>query len=190
MYHEGSRSLQDRFDSRRLADRMAEFTTRDRFAPSDSAFIAQCSMFFLATADAHGHPDCSYRGGLPGFARVVDEKTLAFPNYDGNGMYRSLGNVLVNAHVGLIFIDFETSRRLRVNGTASLHYDDPLLPRFPGAQFMVRVNADLIFVNCPRYIHKMKLIEHSTYAPRTDRAAPEPEWKSMECFSDALPKKK
>ena len=63
-------------------------------------------MFFLATADEHGMPQCSYKGGDPGFVRVVDEHTLAFPSYDGNGMYLSLGNLLVNPQVGILFIDF------------------------------------------------------------------------------------
>jgi len=144
-------------------------------------------MFFVATADAHGHPDCSYKGGLPGFVRVLDENTLAFPDYDGNGMYRSWGNILVNPNVGLLFLDFESPRRLRVNGTAQISADDPLLDSYPGAVFVIRVKAERIFPNCPRYIHKMQLVEYSTYAPRADYTPPVPAWKTFDSFRDALP---
>lgn len=189
MYHAGSRRLQDRFDSRRIADRLEQVTVHPRFTDHDRGFIERSAMFFLATADAQGRPDCSYKGGMPGFVRVVDEGTLAFPDYDGNGMFKSLGNVLVNPHVALLFIDFERPNRLRINGVASVHDDDPLLPQFPGAQLIVRVRAEHIFPNCPRYIHKMKVLEHSAYAPRTDHTPPEPEWKNMPQFRDALPRK-
>ena len=107
MYHDGSRSLQDRFATRRLADRLVEKLARSAFTEEDRTFIESRPLFFLATADAQGRPDCSYKGGVPGFVRVVDPHTLAFPNYDGNGMFKSLGNILLNPHVGLLFIDFE-----------------------------------------------------------------------------------
>ena len=188
-YHPGARELQDRFDTRRIADRLAEYTLHDRFSESDRQFIARCSMFFLATADAAGQPDCSYKGGMPGFAHVVDEQTLVFPDYDGNGMFRSLGNIAVNPQIGMLFIDFEQSNRLRVNGRAMLCFDDPMLADYPGAQLIVRVTPARIFPNCPRYIHKMKLVEHSTYAPRPGHTPPVPEWKEMDEFKDVLPKK-
>jgi predicted pyridoxine 5'-phosphate oxidase superfamily flavin-nucleotide-binding protein len=135
MYHAGSRALQDRFDTRRLADRLAEVKVHDAIAPDDREFIERCDMFFLATADAQGRPSCSYKGGDPGFVRVVDPRTIAFPNYDGNGMYLSCGNLTVNAEVGLLFIDFERQRRLRLNGRASVDDSDPLLAHYPEAQF-------------------------------------------------------
>ena len=187
MYHEGMRQLQDARETRPIADRLAKVTLRTAFTAEDRAFIEQCPMFFMATADAHGHPDCSYKGGLPGFVRVVDDRTLAFPDYDGNGMYRSLGNVLVNAHVGLLFIDFEKQKRIRVNGTARVVEDDPLREAWPGCVFVVRVAAEKIFPNCPRYIHKMQLVEHSAYAPRPEYTPPVPAWKTFESFRDALP---
>ena len=94
-YHRGSRRLQDRFDTRRLADRLDErFVRRAVIDDDDRAFIERMDMFFLATADAEGRPQCSYKGGDPGFVRVLDEHTIAFPNYDGNGMYLSMGNLL------------------------------------------------------------------------------------------------
>jgi hypothetical protein len=119
--------------------------------------------------------------------RVADERTLAFPNYDGNGMFRSLGNVLVNPQVGMLFIDFERGRRIRVNGRARLVEDDPLLATYPGAQLIVRVHAERIFPNCPRYIHKMEMVERSIYTPRAGHTPPVPAWKKSEAFRDALP---
>jgi uncharacterized protein len=117
-YHDGMRGLQDARDTRAIADRLAQVTLRTAFTDDDRVFIQACPMFFVASADAQGRPDCSYKGGLPGFVRVLDERTLAFPDYDGNGMYRSWGNVAINPQVGLLFIDFEKPRRLRVNGRA------------------------------------------------------------------------
>ena len=187
MYHDGARALQDRFDSRRIADRLAEITVHQAFPPDDTAFVERCPMFFLATADADGWPDCSYKGGMPGFVRVIDPETLAFPSYDGNGMFRSLGNILVNPRVGLLFIDFDQRDRMRVRGTASLHDDDELLDSFEGAQLIVRVRAERIFPNCPRYIHRMELVDHSPFAPRPGHVPPVPEWKQMEIFRDFLP---
>lgn len=188
LYHEGNRELQDQFDSRRIADRLEEVTLHGQITPHDKEFIESSDMFFLATADASGWPDVSYKGGLPGFVRVVDEQTLAFPHYDGNGMFKSLGNLRVNPKVGLLFIDFENPNRMRVQGTASVSADDPLLGRFPGAQLIIRVKAERIFPNCPRYIHRMQMVERSVYAPRAEYTPPVPDWKRMEVFNDALPR--
>lgn len=182
VYHEGARELQDRFDTRRLADRLAERFWRTAFAAEDKAFIESRAMFFLATADEQGRPECSYKGGLPGFVRVTAPDELSFPSYDGNGMFRSLGNVLANPRVGMLFLDFEQPRRLRVNGHASL-VDD--VSGFEGAQLVVRIAADAIFPNCPRYIHRYRLLETSVYAPRPGYEPPEPGWKKN--FSDVLP---
>jgi hypothetical protein len=187
MYHQGSRRLQDRFRTRALADRLAETLARQAFTDEDRAFIAAQRCFFLATADADGHPDCSYKGGDPGFVRVVDERTLAFPSYDGNGMYKSLGNALLNPHVGLLFIDFESPRRLRVNGRATVVEDDPLRAAFVGAQLVVRVTADAIFPNCPRYLHRMEIVERSPYVPCAGVTAPIPAWKRRPEFNAVLP---
>ena len=98
-------------------------------------------------------------------ASPADE--IAFPDYDGNGMFKSLGNLLVNPNVGLLFIDLhERPRRLRVNGEASVSREDPLLAQTVGAQMIVRVKVRAIFPNCPRYIPKMQLVEPSMYAPQ------------------------
>lgn len=186
-YHEGMRYFQDRFDSRRLADRMEDANLEVELSEEQRTFIASRHFFFLATADASGWPECSYKGGLPGWVRAVDARTVVFPSYDGNGMFRSMGNLRVNPRVGLLFIDFETPRRLRINGTASLHDQDPLLPDFPGAQFLVRVRTEQIFRNCPRYIPKMQLVEASVYAPRAGYTPPVPEWKTRPDYCDVLP---
>lgn len=187
MYHDGSRQLQDQFGTRSLADRLVEVLARNEFTDEDRTFIESRPLFFLATADAEGHPDCSYKGGLPGFVRVVDRDTLAFPSYDGNGMFKSLGNVLANPHVGMLFIDFESPNRLRVNGEASVHADDVLLSEFVGAQLIVRVRATAIFPNCPRYIHRMQIVEQSVYAPCEGHTPPTPKWKQFPEFREVLP---
>jgi len=187
MYHDGSRRLQDRFATRRLADRLVEVLTRSVFTEEDRAFIQSRPLFFLATADAEGRPECSYKGGPPGFVRVLDPQTLAFPSYDGNGMFKSLGNLLVNPQVGMLFIDFENPKRLRVNGRATVREDDPLLTQFLGAQVIVRVRPEAIFPNCPRYIHKMQFVEQSPYAPCEGHTPPVPKWKQRPEFREVLP---
>jgi predicted pyridoxine 5'-phosphate oxidase superfamily flavin-nucleotide-binding protein len=186
-YHEGSRSLQDAFDTRRLADRLERVTVHDAIDEDDRAFIEAMDMFFIATADAEGRPDCSYKGGEPGFVRVLDEHTIAFPAYDGNGMFRSFGNLLVNPEVGLLFISFERQKRLRLNGTASIDPDDPLLGSWPGATLVIRVRAREVFPNCPRYIHKLELVERSRYVPEAGTEPPVPEWKTRDWAVDVLP---
>ena len=185
-YHEGSRALQDRFDTRRLADRLEE-RTRHAINEADRAFIQARDMFFLATVDEHGRPQCSYKGGEPGFVRVLDEQTIAFPSYDGNGMYLSLGNIAQTAGVGLLFVDFEGQKRLRLNGVATIDLEDPLLAEYPHAQGIVRVRASEVFPNCPRYIHKLVLVERSRFTPRADREPPVPDWKRREWARDVLP---
>jgi uncharacterized protein len=187
LYHDGNRQLQDAFDTRRLADRMAERNVRHALRDDDRAFIEARDMFFLATADVEGRPTCSYKGGDPGFVRVVDDTTLAFPNYDGNGMYLSTGNAVANPHVGLLFLDLEQGRRIRVQGEASVNLADPLLAQYPEAQFIVRVRTREVFPNCPRYIHRYQLVERSPFVPRAGCETPVPDWKRSEWARDALP---
>ena len=187
LYHEGNRTLQDQFDSRRISDRLEEKLARTAFTADDQAFIEGAIYFFLATADAAGRPDCSFKGGLPGFVRVTGPSEIAWPDYDGNGMFKSLGNVAVNASVGLLFIDMhDKPRRLRVNGVAKVSRDDPLLGSTVGAQLIVRVTAHAIFPNCPRYIPKLTLAEPSIYVPKAGCDAPEPAWKGFDSFKDVV----
>jgi len=187
VYSPASRALQDQFDTRRLADRLGEVKVHDRFMADDREFIERVDMFFLASVDATGQPTCSYKGGDPGFVTVVDERTLLFPNYDGNGMYLSMGNVAETHRVGLLFIDFERQRRMRVDGVAHFTVDERLMERYPEAQFLVRVEATRIYPNCPRYIHKYQLVERSAFVPRPRVQTPIPAWKQASWAADVLP---
>jgi hypothetical protein len=187
LYHEGNRRLQDAFDSRRISDRLEAKLARTTFNDDDKAFVESAIYFFLATADAEGRPDSSFKGGPAGFVRVTGPSELAFPDYDGNGMFKSLGNVVDNPHVGLLFIDMHGKpRRLRVNGEAKVLRDDPLLASTVGAQLIVRVTARAIFPNCPRYIPKLELAEASVYTPKAGCDPVEPAWKGFDAFKDAI----
>ncbi|MBX3313526.1 MAG: pyridoxamine 5'-phosphate oxidase family protein [Actinobacteria bacterium] len=185
MYHEGQRELQDRFDTRRLADRLSD-VAGDVFHEPFVRFIEARDMFFIATTDAKGAPDCSYKGGDPGFVRVLDDHELAFPSYDGNGMFRTLGNIGVNPHIGLLFLDFEAGTRLRVNGEATVELDGPLVESFPGAQCAVRVRARAIFPNCGRYVHDYRKVDESPFVPRGNCEPPVPDWKLDPWFEGTL----
>ncbi|MFN0092080.1 MAG: pyridoxamine 5'-phosphate oxidase family protein [Acidimicrobiales bacterium] len=188
-YKAGHRALQDRFDTRRLADRIEEMTAAE-VGQREAAFIERAPFFWLATADEDGWPDVSYKGGVAGFVKVLDPATVAFPSYDGNGMFRSLGNISVNPRVGLLFIDFERPKRLRIKGTASLSEDGALLERWPGAQLVATVAVDTVFSNCPRYVHRMAVVEPSIYAPAPGHTPPEPEWKQLPEFQAVLPERR
>ena len=187
LYHESQRSLQERFDTQRLADALEERIVHDTFTDSDREMIERLPLFFLSTVDADGHLNCSYKGGVPGFVRVIAPNTLAFPSYDGNGMFLSMGNISQTGEVGMLFIDFEQQARMRVNGEASIDFDDPLASEFPEAQFIVRVEAREVLFNCPRYIHKMEMVEQSVYAPDSEHETPITEWKQSERMRDLLP---
>jgi predicted pyridoxine 5'-phosphate oxidase superfamily flavin-nucleotide-binding protein len=190
LYSEAARRLQDRFDTRRLADRLEEKFHREVVIDDDrKALIERLDMFFLATADADGQPQCSYKGGEPGFVRVLDTQTIAFPSYDGNGMYLSLGNLVENPRVGLLFVDFTANppRRLRLNGIATIDEHDPLLAEYHGAQLIVRVHATSVFGNCPRYIHRMELVARSRFTPRVGHEPPIPDWKRRDWARGVLP---
>jgi predicted pyridoxine 5'-phosphate oxidase superfamily flavin-nucleotide-binding protein len=188
MYHEGNRALQDEFASRALADRLVERLWRDRFKDEDKALIEAASFFFVASADAEGRPDCSFKGGAPGFVRVVAPDLLVYPDYDGNGMFKTLGNIRVNPYVGLLFIRMdEKPQRLRVNGRASIAAGDPSIAEFPGAQLLIEVRPEHIFPNCPRYIPNLKTGEASKYVPCRNVAPVEPAWKGFADFKDVVP---
>lgn len=188
MYHDGNRALQDEFGSRELADRLVQELSRSTFNDSDKQFIERSPFFFLATADAEGRPDCSFKGGLPGFARVIAPDLMVFPDYDGNGMFKSLGNISVNPYVGMLFLRVgEKPGRLRINGRAKISRDDPLIAKTPGAQLLIKITPIDIFPNCPRYIPRLEMIEPSDYAPREGRKPLEPVWKSSKALKDVVP---
>ena len=187
MYHEGNRKLQDKFESRRMADRLEEKLTNTSFSDNDKMFIENSIYFFLASSDAEGRSDCSFKGGSAGFVRVIGPDEIAWPDYDGNGMFKSLGNITVNPNVGLLFINLHGSpHRLRVNGTATVSADDPLLAKTVGAQLIVRVKAQAIFPNCPRYIPNLELVEESAYVPKPNIEPVEPAWKNFDSLKDAV----
>lgn len=191
MFHNGSRELQDAFGSRALADRLAERLRHTVLTDEDKTFIESLEFFFLATSDPVGRPDCSFKGGAPGFVRVLSPDELAWPDYDGNGMFKSLGNIAINPSVGLLFIRMGASpRRLRVNGTAMISLDDPLIAEFPGAQAIIRLTPVDIFPNCPRYIPDPEAGAPSPYIPQADGPPVEPKWKAMDMFSDVVPPRK
>ena len=185
-YHEGNRQLQDRFDTRKLADRLTERVT-ETIGDEARELIEAARMFFLATCDERGLPTCSYKGGEPGFVRVVNERTLAFPNYDGNGKYQSMGNLLRNPNVGMLFVDFEGQQRLRIQGEARITEGDALLSEYPEAQFIVRIEVSEVYKNCPRYVHRYQFVETSEFVPKTGRPTPQPAWKTSEKLRGVLP---
>ena len=181
------RSLQDRFDTRRLADNTEARVVLTEIPPEHKAFIESRDMFFLSTIDHQGRPTVSYKGGDPGFVRVLDSKTVAFPCYDGNGMFYLMGNLLGNQHVGMLFINFEKPHRLRLQGLATVHDNDPLLPEYSEAQLIVRVTVTEIFRNCPRYVHHYRKIEPSKFVPRSTGETPIAPWKRVDDIQEALP---
>ena len=187
-YSPQARQMQDKFATRAMADRIAEFAA-PVIIPENKAMIEAMDMFFLATADAQGRPQVSYKGGDLGFVKVVDDSTLAFPIYDGNGLFLSAGNMAANANVGMLFIDFVNPYRIRVNGTASIKDNDPLMSQYPGAIMVVRIAVREIFSNCPRYVHKMQLVKRSKFVPKAGVDTPNPVWKYLNAMQDVLPEK-
>lgn len=186
-YNGSHRELQDDFDTRRMADLMESAITQDKLSDGDKAYISSLDMFFLSTVDHNGDPTVSYKGGLPGFVRVVDERTLVFPAYDGNGMFMSMGNLASTHRVGLLFIDFETPNRLRVQGAATIERDHPLMSEYPEALFLVKVAVERVWINCARYIHKRVKVQDSKYVPQSNCETPIPSWKRIDLVQDALP---
>jgi predicted pyridoxine 5'-phosphate oxidase superfamily flavin-nucleotide-binding protein len=188
IYGEHHRALQQTFDTSRLADRIDEMIVRPEVPDEHKRFIESRDMFFLTSVDHRGYPTCSYKGGAPGFVRVVDRKTIVFPSYNGNGMFLSMGNISANRKVGMLFLDFERPHRVRVHGVAAVDRNDPMLAEFVGAELMVRVAVTETFVNCPRYIHKYQRQQTSKYAPQAGCAAPPPpQWKRIDALQDSLP---
>lgn len=189
VYNDQHRALQDQFSTRKMADRLEEMIVKTAMDDMDKAFIGSRDMFFLATVDQHGFPTTSYKGGDPGFVRIVDDTTLAFPSFDGNGMFFSMGNIATNHKVGILFIDFEHPHRVRVHGEASVSADDPLLASYTGAELVVRVKITKLWINCPRYIHRYQRVDASRYVPRADCETPLAVWKRLDVVQDVLPPK-
>lgn len=188
IYHNGNRDLQNHFDSKKLADRVSDIIVHEEITEQERDFITSRDMFFISTVDEQGRPTVSYKGGEVGFVRVLDEKTIAFPGYDGNGMFLTAGNISLNHEVGLLFIDLEQPQRLRLHGTATVAVDDPLLAEYIDAHYIIRITVRNLFLNCPRYIHRYKKLEQSEYIPKKGCVAPTPDWKKLDVVQDVLPK--
>lgn len=188
-YGDEQRELQQRFDSTRLADAVHSTIVAEGVSDEQRAFIESRDFFFLATVGEDGSPTTSYKGGRPGFVRVLDPTTIMFPNYDGNGMFLSMGNVAASSRIGMLFIDFATPNRVRVQATASLSCDPDDLAMFPGANLVVRAQVETAFLNCARYIHKMERVEESPYVPDAQGAQPYPSWKRIDLLQDELPER-
>jgi uncharacterized protein len=178
--------LQNQFNSRKLADLMDQGISREALTEDDQAFIASRDMFFLSSVDPEGMPTVSYKGGPVGVVSVINDQTLGFPGYDGNGMFYSAGNIVGQGKVGLLFIDFETPHRLRVQGTATYHRNYPLIENYPEAQYFITVQISRIWQNCPRYIHRYQKIEPSKYVPGQCEITPLASWKRIDLVQEAI----
>jgi predicted pyridoxine 5'-phosphate oxidase superfamily flavin-nucleotide-binding protein len=187
LYGQQHQALQQQFETEKLAGAVAAHIVVPELAPEHIGFIESRDMFFLTTIDHRGYPTCSYKGGNPGFVKSPDNKHLIFPSYDGNGMFLSMGNITLNAKIGMLFIDFETPHRVRVHGDAKVDTDSPYLEHFPGAELIVSVTISEVFVNCPRYIHRYQRVQSSPYVPQAACAAPFAQWKRIDTLQEALP---
>ncbi|MFZ3087300.1 MAG: pyridoxamine 5'-phosphate oxidase family protein [Methylotenera sp.] len=187
LYGEQHRKLQDEFETRKMADRIEELVCRTEFDDDVKAFIENAEMFFLSTIDHQGRPTVSFKGGDAGFVKVLDNTTLIFPSYDGNGMFFSMGNITQNPNIGMLFISFTTPDRRRVQGTASISKDPSLMAHYKEADFVVTVKLSEYWVNCPRYIPKMEKVRDSRYVPRADCETPLAEWKRLDLVQDVIP---
>jgi uncharacterized protein len=189
-YTEQAMALQRRFDTEALAAAELQVIVHDSLTPQDRAFIEGMEMFWLASVDPQGSPTVSYKGGAPGFVRMPDDRTLLFPCFDGNGMFYSMGNIAATSHVGLLFMDFITPSRLRVQGDAALTDDPAVVGLWPGAQFAVKVAITALITNCPRYIPRMQRVAPSRYVPDTATGAqPIPGWKRIDAIQGVLPQR-
>ena len=189
-YTEAQRTLQNEFSTRDLAERIKEAVVTEALSDQQAAFIHSRNMFYLSTVDELGYPSCSYKGGDIGFVRVIDPKTIVFPNYDGNGMFMSTGNIQAKSKIGLLFIDFQTPQRIRVRGKAKCIKEGPILKSYPGANLVVELTVSNAWINCPRYIHRMDLSDQSPYIPAKDGTIPLALWKRVDLVQDVDHKEK
>tara|TARA_B100000929_G_C15430811_1_gene394610 strand:+ start:118 stop:774 length:657 start_codon:yes stop_codon:yes gene_type:complete len=180
------RELQGEFETTDLADRIVEAVVTEELSDPQAEFIHSRNMFYLSTIDESGYPSCSYKGGDLGFVRVINPVTIVFPNYDGNGMFMSMGNIQDKAKVGLLFMDFETPQRLRLRGEARCLREGPMLDSYPGANLVVEISVNHVWINCPRYVHRMQPLEQSPYLPGKDGAVSLALWKRVDLIQDVL----
>ena len=186
LYYDDHRRLQQEFGTVGLAERLDNGWVHDGIGQDEQAFIEGWDFFFLSTVDPDGMPTVSYKGGSQGFVKVLDANTLVFPGLDGNGMFYSMGNIEGQSKVGLLFIDFETPHRVRVQGHARMLRDDPLMAEYTEAKYLVRVEVTKAWVNCPRYIHKYKKVEQNRYVPVPEKETPLALWKRLDMVGDVI----
>ncbi len=179
-------TLQEEFESRGMADLIDQGIAHETLTEDDKAFIASRDMFFLSSVDPEGMPTVSYKGGPVGVVSIIDDTTIGFPGYDGNGMFYSAGNIAGQGKVGLLFIDFETPHRLRVQGTATYHRAHPLMRYYPESQYFITVAISRIWQNCPRYVHRYKKLETSYYVPGECKTTPMASWKRIDVVQDVI----
>lgn len=189
LYGMQHRLLQQDFETVNLADAVHGNIVTTEIGEEHRAFIESRDMFFLTTIDHRGYPTCSYKGGDPGFLKILDRKTLAFPSFDGNGMFLSMGNIMINSKVGMLLIDFQTPHRIRIHGNATIHRDTESLKMFYGAELVVQVEITEIFINCARYIHRYKRVADAKHVPHEDNPAALPQWKRIDGLQSALPER-
>ncbi|MEV4130472.1 pyridoxamine 5'-phosphate oxidase family protein [Nocardia sp. NPDC049707] len=159
---DGEHELQERYGTQDRAERFYQDQVLDRLNPTMIEFIARMDMAFIATADKHGECDASFRAGVPGFLHVIDERTLAYPEYRGNGVHASLGNILENPHVGILLIDFvQDLIGLHINGSAQIVDDTALrrtAPQLPenvkgrAAERWVVIDVEEAYIHCRKHI--------------------------------------
>jgi predicted pyridoxine 5'-phosphate oxidase superfamily flavin-nucleotide-binding protein len=171
----GEQQAQERFGTVGRAAAFVAHQRLDYLNAAMQAFIARQDMVSIATADEQGRCDCSFRAGAPGFVQVLDEKTLAYPEYRGNGVMASVGNILENTHIGLLFLDYtETRIGLHVNGRARVvdPRDIPALPNLPslmvdtanrtGAyrpEAWIVIDVEEAYIHCSRHVPLMKRLD-------------------------------
>lgn len=187
LFGAGARMLQDELGTRRLADTIATHTMHDALTDDDIDLVRAQSTVWLATVDADGWPDVSYKGGAIGFVEVVSPGELRIPMYDGNGMQRTLGNIVDTGRVALLFVDTARPWRMRIHGTAIVSSTTADVERHPGADVVVIVTPTRIFPNCGRYIHQEGII--SEFVPDEHGDAPLPDWKRHEYLRPVLPER-
>ena len=165
----GEHALQCAYGTQDRADRFYADQVRDRLLPAMVEFVARMEMVFVSTSDASGECDASLRAGPPGFVAVLDDRTIAYPEYRGNGVHASLGNIAENPHVGILMIDFEQDRiGLHVNGVAYIVADDDLRAAHPDlpqdtargrrAERWVVVEVEEAYVHCRKHIPQMQRV--------------------------------
>jgi len=168
----GEQQAQKRFGTSTRAEAFYANYMLNCLNPHMQQFIARQEMVFIATADATGHCDCSFRAGTPGFVQVLDEKTLAYPEYRGNGVLASMGNILENPQIGIIFLDYyQSTVGLHVNGTARVLSPDEIagLPRLPAGmveasrvkggrrpEAWIVINVEEAYIHCSKHVPLMK----------------------------------